>query len=327
MGALPIGVLLYQFRGNRLVGFAVGAVAATAASVYRSDIWMGPFLVSTFGFSTFFKSVNTGWQQYPAGADRNLYSWLLWFLFIPEPVFDKENMVKAKTSDILNAVGAMLGKVFGLFVLLSILRSSSTVDYVPLPEVVPAWLGLHIQGFFHVWFIYLWASFCLDFSRVSSTGLTGRMFHSGFKNPLITSRSFRESWGQRWNTPVQIILQRSVYVPCRKCKMNRFQASILTFAASGLLHEYNFFIHNNIAYAPGVALFFFILMGGIMVAENAVQQRVPSLFDQVPSFIIASVLTSLAAGLVESFFIPSWIKAGAISCAASVMPHVVCGAY
>ena len=66
---------LVPFARPRVENFAPGDEAR----------WVGPFLLSTFGFSAFFKCIIAGFDQFPEGADRNMSTWLAWFVNLPEP--------------------------------------------------------------------------------------------------------------------------------------------------------------------------------------------------------------------------------------------------
>lgn len=57
-------------------------------------------------------------------------------------------------------------------------------------------------------------------------------------NPFFLSRSPSDFWGRRWNCLVHGVLKRGVYKPVRKYSANAVLASLATFIASGLLHEY-----------------------------------------------------------------------------------------
>jgi hypothetical protein len=56
-------------------------------------------------------------------------------------------------------------------------------------------------------------------------------------NPIFESSSPSDFWGRRWNLVVHGILKRGVYKPVRS-KHSRRVASIATFIASGLFHEW-----------------------------------------------------------------------------------------
>lgn len=65
-----------------------------------------------------------------------------------------------------------------------------------------------------------------------------------------------------------LFLKRTVYVAPRKYGIGPFPAALLVFGGPGLLHEYNFFIHNSTAYEPGHAMLLFLYVGIHMIAEE-----------------------------------------------------------
>jgi hypothetical protein len=176
IGAVPLAILLYYSVTSspnlrKPLSVFIGIFAAALVplgqsyfesySPHESISWIGPFLACTFGFSTFFKSIDAGFGQFPEGADADLKTWLMWFVIVPEPEFTKGKLRKASTNDILKNVKSFLYKIMALFVLLSILLHSP--QYNLQFSQVPEWLLTYINGYVHIWLIYLWASFCLAF--------------------------------------------------------------------------------------------------------------------------------------------------------------------
>ena len=300
-------------------------------------LWMGHFLLSTFGFATCFKTWHAAWGQYPAGADATLYTWILWFLFLPEPKFAKEKMFHVTSHDILVLCRNFVIKLFVLGLLLSFLNTSPSHTFLAavLPTTtlrsLPIWFATTVNGFVHLWMLYLFAAFCLDFSVLANTVTSGGLaMEGGFANPLLESRSLREAWGTRWNKPVQLLLQRMVYIPVRRSGSSRTAAALLTFAASGLLHEYNFSVHNGEYYQPGRATVFFIAMGALMLAEQAFYRSaiLPTKFQngtaRVPTIVISVMWSLVAAWPFERYFIPSWRDAGMIASISQLFPTLHC---
>ena len=330
--------------------------------------WMGPFLLSTFGFSTFFKAMNAGWGYYPNGADANLYTWLLWFVLLPEPSFVKGKLrgratwrhvwfkvlcpfvIKIVLLGILASILMMMREQRPMSYRLwhsnsfpfSIITTTIRMDLLLPPPPPPKWLVTVLNGTIHLWFLYLFASFCLDFSVLSNMVTMGRLYYEpGFDNPLLASRSLREAWGERWNRPVGLLLKRTVYLPVRQVwKWNRPMATLVTFFVSGLLHEYNFFIHNGQHYytsqQPGYATIFFVGMGFLMMFEEWIWMTmanvvVPPGLQQwiqqrihVPTIVISIVWTLVAAWPFEQYFIQSWIDAGVIDTVFDLFPTYHC---
>lgn len=344
VGALPLGTLLYHLQMRhtsplvrRVLSVLIGLGTATAVSLgtplFHLDNdsparWMGPFLASTFGFATFFKTMNWGFGQYPTGADVNLKTWLMWFVIMPEPEFTKGKLVIANRQETVQRIRDFLYKIAGLFVILTFLVHSPNYR-VHFGEQVPEWLSTLLNGFIHIWLLYLFAAFCMDFSAVFNMPTTGGIrLKAGFDDPLLQSRSLSEAWGVRWNLPVQVLLKRTIYVPARKQGFSRFSSAMFTFVGSGLLHEYNFHIHNRVAYQPGFATIFFVGMGLLMLLGSWLWDQLPQsaqrMIEQVPSPLISALLTMSAAWPFERFFIQSWLNSGFAEAGAELLPHLNC---
>jgi hypothetical protein len=148
LGGIPCGILLYYVlkknvggqetnseNSNNLrrsfVGVFVGIAAASSIYVGRPVIesyspnseitFIGPVFASTFGFTTFFKSLNVAFGTYPDGADSDLQTWLLWFVMTPEPTFAKGKLSKANRKKVVEKIRDFLFKIIVLFVLLTVL--------------------------------------------------------------------------------------------------------------------------------------------------------------------------------------------------------------
>mmetsp|Transcript_4654 Transcript_4654/g.9928 ORF Transcript_4654/g.9928 Transcript_4654/m.9928 type:complete len:418 (-) Transcript_4654:620-1873(-) len=340
----------------------VGIAAASSVYLVRPVIerysphdeitWAGPFLASTFGFTTFFKSLNVAFDAYPEGADTDLSTWLMWFVMTPEPTFAKGKLCKANRDEFVSKTIAFLSKIVALcFLLTALLRyppphynvvtekSSSSNEINDGGNVTGtfSWLvTIHVNGFFHLWLLYLYSAFCLDFSILTNCIVSGGVrMEPGFINPLLGSRSFKEAWGSRYNRPVNALLKRTVYIPARKSGCDRAVAAMLTFLASGLLHEYNFAMHNHRSlslpsgYRPGEATMFFLVIGLLMVGESWVWNRcfprwLRAAIERLPSFVTASMLTVLVCGLAELYFLRGWFQSGFVEAVAEMLPHAIC---
>mmetsp|Transcript_26879 Transcript_26879/g.54870 ORF Transcript_26879/g.54870 Transcript_26879/m.54870 type:complete len:170 (-) Transcript_26879:165-674(-) len=64
-------------------------------------------------------------------------------------------------------------------------------------------------------------------------------------NPLLESTSPSDFWGRRWNLMVHGVLKRGMYKPIRQYSSSTI-ASIATFTASGILHEW--IVHSALMY-------------------------------------------------------------------------------
>jgi hypothetical protein len=59
-----------------------------------------------------------------------------------------------------------------------------------------------------------------------------------FLSPLLSSRSPADFWGRRWNLMLHRTLKHGVYLPAMKGGRSKLLPTILTFACSGLWHDY-----------------------------------------------------------------------------------------
>jgi hypothetical protein len=130
------------------------------------------------------------------------------------------------------------------------------------------------------------------------------------------------------SSQVHVFLKRTVYVPARQLGVGPHLAALLTFASSGLLHEYNFMIHNAPAFEPGHASSFFVLMGALALAEAAAAKMAPlgvlHVVNRCPSFVIAVAIQLPVLPLFGPLFMRSWIAAGMLDSVAEMIPHLHC---
>ena len=286
------------------------------------------------GCSTLFKAMAVACGSQPSGADKSLLVWLLWFTSLPEPSFAKGKLMRVGQAERARRAALLLLKLLGLAALVSVLHNLD--GYTPFGGAPTAggWLGgggAHLaNAMAHLWLLYLWASFCLDVGSLLVMGL-GLTTEPAFRNPLLGSRSVREAWGERWNRPVHTFLKRSVYIPARKLGIPPPLAAVLAFAASGLLHEYNFAVHNAAGWVPGHALLFFLLMGGLMLAEDraasALTAACPAIrraASAAPTVLVSISLQLVVLPAFSALFMPSWLESGMIEAVAEMVPHVRC---
>ena len=333
---VPIGVCLYYVIRHepplkKSFALSLGILAASLMMVTPFDSfnhpWMASFLASSAGFSIFFKCVAVAFDQLPPEVNLSLFNHVYSTVALPEPIFAKGKFLQASLYERVARLKYFCFKIVGLCLLLSVLDKLKRRPAFNDTES-SIYLVL-LRGFLHVWFVYLFISFCLDFGALATSGMTGVSAQPGFRNPLFESRSLREAWGTRWNLPVHTLLKRSVYIPARKAGFGRAAASIAAFVVSGLLHEYTFAIHNAEFYEPGKATLFFILMGCVVLAEDWIHTScsflIPSWTKHVPSPLICMFLVlCVAAGPIEPLFIKSWVEAGAIEAVTELLPVVIC---
>ena len=315
--------------------------------------WMCRFLINTFTFGVVLKLWNVSADQVPPQAYQSLHTFCQWFLVVPEPklllVDADEKDRRLDLAEIQAQWHSVCYKIVTATLLLSLLLPWHEQYYqinpltflepdkatIPLTNNVAAAAAAAVvqvvlNGFVHIWWMYIFLAFCLDVSSLLHAIVHGPV-EKGFCNPLLASRSLRQAWGTRWNLPVQKHLHRTVYQPLRQeWGCSRVTAALGTFVGSGLLHEYNFWSHNYGAYrSPGAVTAFFVAMGILMLAEAYVwdhwcPQPVQKVIEWLPSPVIAVGLTLLVSIPVEHYFVPTWLEAGMIESVSQLFPHITC---
>uniref|UniRef100_A0A7S2MZK1 Wax synthase domain-containing protein n=1 Tax=Helicotheca tamesis TaxID=374047 RepID=A0A7S2MZK1_9STRA len=347
---VPLGLLLYACNtpSRQLIGSTSAVLVPLSVQIMLSHLrqmaksdptnnlaseataWMSAFLLSTFGFHTFFKCAAAAVESYPNGADRDVTTWLAWYTSLPEPIFARGKMKKVVRKEIfwraLMCIKSMAGVSILLTIMLDIQERGKPFGTEPLLlGLLPASI---LNGFVGIWLLYFFTSFCLDFSAVTTSLVHGCSCQDGFRNPLLASLSMRECWGERWDLPVQLFLKRTFYIPARRAGIPSYAAGLMTFVASGLLHEYNFFVHNPGSYEKGLATLFFSIMGLLIIIERLLTRLCPVCISSrlliFPTCIASTCLVLLAAGPFDRFFFRSWVNSGCLESFAEIVPHVRC---
>jgi hypothetical protein len=106
--------------------------------------------------------------------------------------------------------------------------------------------------------------------------------------PLTKSTSPSDFWGRRWDRPVASALKRGAFRPLRDAGFSRNAASLLTFALSGLIHEYVLYFmslrkRSGVGEDPsyiysqsptrGRQGLFFVINGLLLVAERFLETK------------------------------------------------------
>jgi hypothetical protein len=321
----PLGVSLYF--SPRRIRKPVGVLAALATlgsapifvAYMKETNWMLPFLMSTFGFSSFFKSTAYAFDQYPPGAKQDLQTWLLWYISLPEPLFIQGKLVPLQHGELLEQIWIFLRRLLALSATLTILTIDENTFWQSAEMIM-------LNSMVYLWLIYIFVSICMEVG-VLLLMLQRYKAEGTFDNPLLGSRSYKECWGTRWNKPVHLFLKRTVYVPARKCGIGPYPAALLVFGASGLVHEYTFFIHNNSAYESGHAMAFFLYVGMLMVVEEMVllYSKAYRRFKEKSPTIFLSVLLQIPVLPVFSrLFVKSWLESGMLESVRLLIPHLHC---
>jgi len=155
-----------------------------------------------------------------------------------------------------------------------------------------------------------------------------------FLNPLFTSRSPSQFWGQKWNLMIHRILKYGAFLPARKYFSKQI-AIVITFLASGLLHDYTwaivFYQHTHQRDENGVCkdcfvpitfklTAFFLWNGAMMLLERPVGSFL-GFTKSWPTFIVSTLV--LMTGLpVSHWYTGDWAMGGKYSDFAIGLWHV-----
>lgn len=137
-------------------------------------------------------------------------------------------------------------------------------------------------------------------------------------------------WGQRWNLVVHDYLKSCVFKPARSLGIGALPAQLLTFLASGLLHEYTFSVHCSTAYVFGQVILFFVAMGGLMFVESLaikyklVPQPLKSAFAALPSPVVSTMLALISCVPFDPLFMKPWRDSGMLMGMAKLVVVVRC---
>ena len=281
------------------------------------------FVVASLGMTGFFKTLQAACGLFPKGSDANLATYVQCFLAVPPQRWSKGKVVRAAPGEMIEAVTEFLTQFAMLGAVLSLLLSGA--------GVFPFGSSTHtarLSGtILHTWALYLFLAILTGFGGLVTVA-GGISAEEAFNEPLSSSRSFKETWGERWNLVVHGFLKSLVYKPARAAGLPALVATVLTFVSSGLLHEYMYAIHNAGAYQPGHVCAFFVAMGCVMIVEQRISPLFPAAlrdaWGALPSFVTATVLLALSAPLVDSLYMASWRESGMLPAMGDLVFTVRC---
>mmetsp|Transcript_542 Transcript_542/g.1187 ORF Transcript_542/g.1187 Transcript_542/m.1187 type:complete len:468 (-) Transcript_542:301-1704(-) len=154
-------------------------------------------------------------------------------------------------------------------------------------------------------------------------------------NPIFESSSPSDFWGRRWNLVVHGILKRGVYKPVRT-KFSRSSASLATFLASGIFHEWLLSVVfypdsedgtcSPICYTPGygrTSLFFVwnaILIGFEYAVGGA---AIFQLFRKHLPLTVVSLMVTSTALPVAHWFTNDYVRSDYFNDAQAGFPFIV----
>jgi hypothetical protein len=146
-------------------------------------------------------------------------------------------------------------------------------------------------------------------------GFTGLLFNirmnSSFPSSPFLATSLRDFWSRRWDMYVKTVLHRTCFVVIPRLTgtvttMNKTASALLSFALSGVLHEFILMMVTD--RWSGKTVLFFILNGVLITIEIAI--KLPAMTTN-PTGKLAGWAWTMGALLVTSpFFFDPLIEAG-----------------
>lgn len=322
--------------------FVGGAVAVAYASIpfglrsYLNSLSLSPvawFILSSLGMTGFFKTLQgANGFLLPQGVANSFGNACQAFLAVPPMRWKNGKPQPAISGELAGRLAQFGARILGLAASLSVLLSPQSVEAAQGPPFFPLGTGSYVARlaaiYTQLWALYLFLALLFDVGMLV-TLLGGTSAEEGFRAPLVQSRGFKEAWGERWNLVVHGFLKSCIYKPVRRIGLSPNVATVLSFLASGLLHEYMFAIHNARAYTPGYVCMFFVLMGFVMmIEEKLVKPFTPRMiaqpFSLVPTIVVATVLTFASCSLFDPLYMDSWRQAGMLESMANLVLTVRC---
>lgn len=203
------------------------------------------FFAGVSQITSFFRCSEAMFGFLPSNVDDSLKKLIVYNALPVEIKFDSNGTaLGSKWYDVKYYLASWVKYIVILGIYSSILQS---YDYQPYPNKEgPALKDINIlNGFGYnqlmnnllatvMFQIYL-TTFGLGLNFLAS--LLGFQLIPFMLNPMFESSSVSDFWGRRWNLVVHGMLKRGVYKPVR-AKYSRFAASVTSFIASGLFHEW-----------------------------------------------------------------------------------------
>jgi len=148
-----------------------------------------------------------------------------------------------------------------------------------------------------------------------------------FLNPLWSSTSPTDFWGRKWNLMIHRILKYGAFLPARKVGIPTPVAVLISFLASGLIHDYVWaaiFYHHGHSrdeetgvchgcFAPTTLKLtaFFLWNGLVMLLEKPLSKVPPfTWFSKHLPLPILSTLVVLTALPVSHWYTGDWAVGG-----------------
>jgi len=136
------------------------------------------------------------------------------------------------------------------------------------------------------------------------------------KNPVFTSTSIAEFWGERWNLIIHGALKRGVFKPVYRISSSKILGVLATFLASGLFHEYLVkatAMHSTQVIKPAFGKnTAFMMWNAMTLTVEFITWKIPivkSLRSKLPAPVLTACVL-FSALPVAHWFIHPYIKIG-----------------
>jgi hypothetical protein len=272
----------------------------------------------------------------PDGVEDSLQNYAIYFSTMVHHEFDpKRRRIVGVT---MKEVARQVLRCAILFHILSLLMSILVAhDYQVFPSPVeldsfaPSWDLLHPGHWGNCYLLgslfLLMTSFALN-AAAFGENIKGFATPPVFANPLLDSESPSDFWGRKWNLTIHRNLKGGFYRPLRKIGASVLLASGVTFAMSGILHDFYtrlmFYQHERHARPddpePNIRgldhghwkmLAFFSYNWILIMLERPVAMLLPAstIIQKLPKFIRSTMILFICLP-VSHWFTSQWALGG-----------------
>jgi len=276
-----------------------------------ADAQLGLFLAATSFAWVFFRTIELSVGNTPDGANASMAEWIFYVGADLDPRYHKGKPLQPPPGKLQSQLLKLLGIYLLMAAWVSVIEPLGfrpTTAFCsalglsgPLATVVVR-VGDNFSGTVLIW-LFLWLLFTIGSILVL---VQGHDPIDGFDNPVFGSTNPREFWGKRWNLQVNAMLKKCVYKPLAAVGLGGPVATLASFGASAVFHEYQFALSMH-GYKVGTSSVFFLGQGLLIVAQ-ALLEATPlrKVAKHVP-LPIGVVFNITALSIVPDYFICNWI--------------------
>ncbi|CAK9014360.1 unnamed protein product [Durusdinium trenchii] len=267
---------LYLEELRPLLAMAIGA--AWAAHPFILAMCLGPlrsllghFVLSYSGVISTFRWLELVAGLGPKGFDATAWTFAT-YMGIPVEVQFEDGKLKRINKKRWRIVLDFAWRLaIHAVIMLAALSFGKATDYKPFLDEPPAALprfGLpwSIPALYlHTVWVYCMLALPMLNHRMITAALWGLDTQVTMRAPLSQSTSIRDFWGRRWNLIIHGLMKRCFFMPFQNAgPMRKNLAGLLSFAMSGLFHEYMWLtLHvarpESSRYVAGKVLSFFLV--------------------------------------------------------------------